>query len=76
MNPIFRYNPRAKYSPNGGQCLEILKAVDLFKQTIKINNGGQFIANLPNIFTHYPLGGMRITDRKWKNWENSPMNLW
>ena len=56
--------------------MEILKAVDLFKQTVMVNNSGQFIANFPNIFTHYPLGAMQITDRKWKNWENSPMNLW
>ena len=76
MNQIFLYNPRAKYSPNGGQYLEILKAIDLFKQTITVNNNGQFIANFPNICTHYPLGGIRIPDKKWKNWENSPMNLW
>ena len=58
------------------QYLEILKAIDLLKQTVTVNKDGQFIANFPNIFTQYPLGGMRTTDKKWINWENYPMNLW
>ena len=63
MNEIFQYNPRAKYSLNGGQYLDILKAIDLFKQTVMVTT--IIMVNLSlifqNIFTHYPLGGMRIT---------------
>ena len=65
MNQIFRYNLSLKYSPNGGQYLEILKAIDLFRQMVTVNNNnGKFIANFANIFTHYLLGVMRITDKK------------
>ena len=34
---MFRYNPAAKYPPNGGQYLQILSGKDLYKQTIVVS---------------------------------------
>ena len=37
---MFRYNPKAKYQPNGGRYLQILSGKDLYKQTIVVSAGG------------------------------------
>ena len=73
----FQYNKDATY-PNGGQFLEILKAKDLFIQTIFVKESIDefFIAKFTNIFTNYPLGAMKTTDKKWTYWQNEPLKLW
>ena len=75
---MFRYNPNANYQRNGGQYLQVLSGKDLYKQEIVINVKGNdtFPASFPNIFVDYPLGFMRTGDKKWKNWNKSPLKLW
>ena len=63
---MFRYNPNAKYQPNGGKYLQILSGKDLYKQQIVVSvrgndtfsNDDTFHASFPNIFVDYPLGEM------------------
>ena len=73
---MFRYNPRAKYEPNGGCHLQILSGKDLYKQTVVVSSKHTFPARFPNIFVDYPLGQMRVGDRTWMNWNKAPMRLW
>ena len=40
---MFRYNPRAKYEPNGGRYLQILSGKDLYKQTIVVSSKDTFL---------------------------------
>ena len=72
---MFRYNPNAKYEPNGGQYLQILSGKDLYKQTIIVSVKGNdafssddtFPVSFPNIFVNYPLGEMKAGDQSWTN---------
>ena len=73
---MFRYNPRAKYEPNGGRYLQILSGKDLYKQTIVISSKDTFYTRFPNIFVDYPLGQMKVGDKLWTNWNKAPMRLW
>ena len=75
---MFRYNPNAKYEPNKGQYLQILSGRDLYKQVIVISIKGNdtFPVSVPNIFVDYPLGQMRTTDKKWKNWNKALLRSW
>ena len=72
---MFRYNPKAKYEPNGGRYLQILSGKDLYKQTIVIGSKDTFPARFPNIFVDYPLGQMHVGDRVWTNWNKAPIRL-
>ena len=75
---MFQYNPKADYQPNGGQYLQILSGKDLYKQMIVISTRGNdtFPVRFPNIFVDYPLGEIKTTDKKWENWNKSPLKLW
>ena len=73
---MFRYNPRAKYEPNGGRYLQILSGKDLYKQTIVVSSKGTFPVRFLNIFVDYLLGQMRVGDKLWTNWNKAPMRLW
>ena len=61
---MFRYNPSAKYEPNGGRHFQILSGKDLYNQTIVVSfpldrkDDDTFHARFPNIFVNYPLGSM------------------
>ena len=72
---MFRYNPKAKYEPNGGRYLQILSGKDLYKQMIVIGSKHTFPARFPNIFVDYPLGQMHVGDRVWTNWNKAPIQL-
>ena len=37
MDRIYRYNPNASYKPNGGTCLKIMSAKDLYIQNITVS---------------------------------------
>ena len=60
-----------------------LSGKDLYKQTIILSikkndtfsNDDTFLASFQNIFVNYPLGEMRTTDTKWKNWNKAPLRL-
>ena len=74
---MFRYNPKAKYSLNGGEYLQILSGKDLYKQTIVISfKGDTFSAEFPNIFINYQIGQMHVGDKVWTNWNKAPICLW
>ena len=73
---MFRYKPRAKYEPNGGQYLQILSGKDLYTQKIVVSSEDNFPVRFPNIFVDYLLGSMCVGDRTWTNWNKAPMRLW
>ena len=73
---MFRYNPNAKYEPNGGQYLQILSGRDLYKQMIVVGGNDTFPVSFPNTFVNYPLGSMQIGDKLWTNWNKAHLKLW
>ena len=36
MDRIYKYNPNAFYKPNGGRCLQLISAKDLYIQNITV----------------------------------------
>ena len=80
MDRIYRYNPNASYKPNGGTYLQIMSAKDLYIQNITVsehdNHSDSFQVKLPNVFTNYMKGGMRVEDKKYIDWENYEFTLW
>ena len=52
------------------------KYKDLYKQTIVVSKDGTFPTRFPNIFVDYPLGQMRVLDKLWTNWNETPLKLW
>ena len=78
---MFKYNPAAKYEPNGGKFLQRITAKDLYEQQIvvKENSLGEdekFTANFPNVFTNFVVPSMRVESVLYKNWVHQPMKLW
>ena len=75
---MFRYNPKAKYQPNGDRYLQILSGKDLYKQTkvVSAMENDTFPARFPNIFVDYLLGQMHVGDKVWMNWNKTSMRLW
>ena len=80
MDRIYRYNPDASYKPNGGTYLQIMSAKDLYIQNITVaeNDGhsDSFQVKFPNIFTNYPLGAVRVEDRRFKDWDHYKFTIW
>ena len=80
MDRIYKYNPDAIYKPNGGTYLQLITAKDLYIQTITVaeNDGhsNSFQVKFPNVFTHYPLGAVRVEDQKFKDWDHYKFTLW
>ena len=80
MNRIYKYNPDASYKPNGGRYLQIMSANDLYIQNITVaEHDGQsdsFQVKFSNVFTNYPLGEVRVEDRKFKDWDHYKFTLW
>ena len=70
---MFKYNANAKYTPKGGQNLQILSGKD-YNQIIVINSDATKPARFLNI--SYPLGEMRVGDKLWTNWNKAPSRLW
>ena len=35
-----------------------------------------FQVKFPNVFTNYPLGAVRVEDKKFKDWDNYKFTLW
>ena len=73
---MFRYNPKAKYEPNGGRYLQILSGKDLYAQKIVVSTRDTFPVRFSNIFIDYPLGEMKVGDKLCTNWNKAPMRLW
>ena len=71
MDRIYKYNPNVSYNPNGGRCLQLITAKDLYIQNITVaehnGHGDNFQVKFPNVFTNYPLGAVRVEDQKFKD---------
>ena len=80
MNRIYRYNPNASYKPNGGTYLQIMSAKDLYIQNITVaeNDGhsDSFQVKVPNVFTNYPLGAVRVEHQRIKDWDHYKFTIW
>ena len=73
MNRIYKYNQDAVYEPNGRTYLQIMSAEDFYIQNITVsehgNHSDSFQVKLPNVFTSYMNGGMRVEDKKYIDWK-------
>ena len=81
MNRIYEYNPNASYKPNGGTYLQRIGSKDLYIQNITVSehDGGHsdsFQVKFPNVFTNYLLGGVRVEDQKFKDWDHYKFTIW
>ena len=81
MDRIYRYNSDASYKPNGGRYLQLITAKDLYIQNITVaeHNGGHsdsFQVKFPNVLTNYPLGAVRVEDRRFKDWDHYKFTIW
>ena len=72
MNRIYRYNPDVSYKPNDGRYLQLMSAKDLYIQNITVsehdNHSDSFQVKFQNVFTNYPLGAVRVEDKKFIDW--------
>ena len=69
MGRIYRYNPEASYKPNGGRYLRLMSAKDLYIQNITVSEHDSFQVEFPNAFAYYPLGEVKVEDKKYINWD-------
>ena len=81
MDRIYKYNSDASYKPNGGTYLQLITAKDLYIQNVTVaeHDGGHsdsFQVKFPNVFTNYPLGAVRVEDRKFKDWDHYKFTIW
>ena len=80
MDRIYRYNPDASYKPNGGIYLQLITAKDLYIQIITVaehdGHSDSFQVKFPNVFTHYPLGAVRVEEQRFKDWDNYKFTIW
>ena len=80
MDRIYKYNSDASYKPNGGIYLQLITAKDLYIQNISVaehdGHSDSFQVKFPNIFTNYPLGAVRVEDRRFKDWDHSKFTIW
>ena len=80
MERIYKYNPNANYKPNGGRYLQLISAKDLYIQNITVaehdGHSDSFQVKFPNIFANYPLGAVRVEDKRFKDWDHYKFTLW
>ena len=81
MDRINKYNSDVSYEPNGGTYLQLITAKDLCIQNITVaeHDGGHsdsFQVKFPNVFTNYLLGGVRVEDQKFKDWDHYKFTIW
>ena len=71
MDSIYKYSPYVEYKPNNGNFYELLKAKDLYKQTIVVSDDDDksFHVTFPNIFVQYLF-------KKTVNWHDNPFKFW
>ena len=57
-----------------------MSAKDLYIQNITVaeNDGhsDSFQVKFPNVFTNYPLGGVRVEDQRFKDWDYYKFTIW
>ena len=80
MDRIYKYNSDASYKPNGGTYLQLITAEDLYIQNITVaeheGHSDSFQVKFPNLFLSYPLGGVRVEDQKFKDWDHYKFTIW
>ena len=80
MDRIYKYNADATYKPNGGTYLQLITAKDLYIKNITVaehdSHSDSFQVKFLNVFTHYPLGAVRVGDQKFKDWDHYKFTLW
>ena len=80
MDRICKYNPDASYKPNGGRYLQLISAKDLYIQNITVaeldGHSESFQVKLPNFFTNYALGAVRVEDQRFIDWDHYKFTLW
>ena len=80
MDRIYKYNPEASYEPNGGRYLQIMSAKDLYIQNITVAendvHSDSFQVKLPNVFTNYLLGAVRVEDQRFKDRDHYKFTIW
>ena len=80
MDRIYKYNSDASYKPNGGIYLQLITAKDFYIQNITVvehdGNSDSFQVKFPNVFTHYPLGAVRVEDQRFKDWDHYKFTIW
>ena len=80
MDRIYKYNQDVSYKPNGGRYLQLITAKDLYIQNITVaehdSHSDSFQVKFPNVFTNYPLGAVRVEDKRFKDWDHYKLTLW
>ena len=79
MDRIYKYNPNARYEPNGGTYPQLITAKDLYIQNTVAEHDGHsdsFQVKFPNVFTHYLKDAVRVEDKKFKDWDYYKFTLW
>ena len=80
MDRIYKYNSDTGYKPNGGIYLQLITAKDLYIQNITVaehdGHSDSFQVKLPNVFTNYLLGAVRVEDQRFKDWDHYKFTIW
>ena len=80
MDRIYKYNPDTIYKLNGGTYLHLITAKDLYIQNITVaehdGHSDSFQIKFPNVFTHHPLGAVRVEDQKFNDCDHYKFTLW
>ena len=80
MDSIYKYNLNGFYKPNGGRYLQLINAKDLYIQNITVaehdGHSDSFQVKFANVFKNYPLGAVRVEDRRFKDWVHYKFTLW
>ena len=63
-----------------GSVGSLVTAKDLYIQNITVaehdGHSDSFQVKLPNVFTHYPLGAVRVEHQRFKDWDHYKFILW
>ena len=72
MDKIFKYNPNAKYLPNGGGYLQQIRDHNIYLQNITVSdnklNHSSFPIKFENIFTKYIIDNH--SENVYKTWND------
>ena len=72
---MFKLNENAKYSPNRGRWLQLLKTGDIIKPKIVVNSKGLgFQTMYKNPFAQYVISN--FTNDVYQTWKKDPLELY
>ena len=79
MDRIYRYSPNVFYKPNEGRYLQLMSAKDLYVQNITVsehdNHSDNFQVKFPNVSMNYLLGGVRVENQRFIDWDHYKFTL-